>query len=610
MSTAPQIMAFEAAAERALRRVVARRALAMAGRTLPWALGLVGLALLMQFLGGVGTWLAVVMVLGWLVFSAVWAWVHKPGKYEALALWDQVRKASEAFASAWWFGLQAERTPMQQRHVEAQTLALDLALPNLAKDLPLPRNRWLWLVPALALAGVVGGAWQHRIVPEERLTEAMKQTAETEAKSLAATDWQKKKLEGLTETEKKEVEKLHEDLKATAKELQSRDDKSAREVLNSLEKRAHETEKLAKKLGNDGEAWASEKLVAELRKHADTADLGDAVASKNAAQAAKHAGDLAAQLKVPQPVAEFLQRLNESLKDVRKQAETADRKRVVGSHVIGAGEALEAALTPDAAKEFEQLAAALRAMAQREQSRKELEKLAEQLRDAGNRIAGNQGGGLQKMAGANSQQSQAKGGQQAQAAPQQQQAMNQQPLQAPGLAQAAPQQLLQEGPQPGAGQQQQMQISQAQPGQTPPPGSRPMLIAPVPGQKNDKPPESLIITKDPPKATDGNTITLNTPGGPQAGNATAKLDAQATAPKKTNRDSQVNAARNNDGQSSSRSVEGGVSQDKAARTAQQTAVDFIKQQEEALDDAALPPARREQVRRYFNELRKRFEEGK
>ena len=35
--------------------------------------------------------------------------------------------------------------------------------------------------------------------------------------------------------------------------------------------------------------------------------------------------------------------------------------------------------------------------------------------------------------------------------------------------------------------------------------------------------------------------------------------------------------------------------------------DFVRQEEAALNDSALPPARREQVRRYFNELRKRFE---
>jgi hypothetical protein len=37
-------------------------------------------------------------------------------------------------------------------------------------------------------------------------------------------------------------------------------------------------------------------------------------------------------------------------------------------------------------------------------------------------------------------------------------------------------------------------------------------------------------------------------------------------------------------------------------------VEFMEAQEAAMDEAALPTARREQVRRYFNALRKRLEE--
>jgi hypothetical protein len=36
-------------------------------------------------------------------------------------------------------------------------------------------------------------------------------------------------------------------------------------------------------------------------------------------------------------------------------------------------------------------------------------------------------------------------------------------------------------------------------------------------------------------------------------------------------------------------------------------VEFMEAQEAAMDEAALPMARREQVRRYFNALRKRLE---
>jgi len=281
---------------------------------------------------------------------------------------------------------------------------------------------------------------------------------------------------------------------------------------------------------------------------------------------------------------------------------------VAGSHVIAAGEALEAAKVPEAAHEFEQLAAAMQDLARREQSRKELEKLAQQLRDAGSRIAGNQGGGLQQMAaaGQTGAQSQAQGGKNGQQA-QVPQTLNQAPMQPPGLMQNAPQTMMQESQDPVSGQQQQMGLAQSQEGQPQQNTGKPMLIAPIPGKKSDKPPETLIMGKDLPEQKDSQSITLSTPGGPQAGNATAKVDAAPTAPKKAGHDAQVNAAQGAEGQSSSRAVEGGIRQDAATRTAQQTTVDFIKQQEEALDDASLPPARREQVRRYFTELRKRFE---
>lgn len=611
-SIASSVTVFDAAAERTLRRVLVRRWLRVATETVKWAAGAALAALVMQALGIVGAWLPVLVVTLWLGVSGALAWRTRPGRYEALALWDEVRRAHEAFASAWWYGSQPERTAMQQRHVEAQQALLEKALPGLAKDLPLPLNRWLWLVPALALTGVVGGLWHKHGAREERLTPAMRQAAAGEAKSLARTDLEKKHLQGLTPQEKQETEKLQQNIQNTAHDLEAEGSQSARDVLNNLEARAREAEKLAKKLGTDKDAWASEKLIAELRKHADTADLGDAVASRNAAQSAKTAGDLASQLKAPQPPAEFRERLREALKDVCKQSEEADSKRVVGAHVLGAGGALEASDAPGAARHFDQLAEEMQNLARREQSQKELEKLAQQLRDAGSRITGNQGGGLQQMAGAdagkNGQgQAQGQGGQQQQGQQGQAQAMNQAPLQAPGFAQSPPPGMMQEAPEASAGQQQQMSMAQAQPGQEPPPQGKPLLIAPVPGMKMDKPPSPLITGPKAPKDGDGPSITLSVPGGPQAGQGTAKLEAPPTTAQKAGRDSQVNAARGSEGQSSSRAVEGGIRQDAPTLNSRQMAVDFIKQEEAALDDAALPPARREQVRRYFTELRKRFE---
>jgi len=588
-----------------LLRVTLRRWLALAARTFRWAVAAMAVVVVLQWMGLVGPWAVFALIALWLAGTAGWAWRNQPGKYEALALWDHAGRRSEAFAAAWWYGRQPELSPMQQRHVEVQSAVLSDALLRLPGDLPLSLNRWLWVAPLMACLGLLGGLFQPQGMREQPLSDAMKQAAIKEAKDLTQTGWQKKNLQGLTDQEKKAVEKLKQDIKSTAGDLQAAGTKSARDVLNDLEKRAREAEKLAQHLGSDSDAWASEKLVSEMRKHADTADLGDAAANKNAAQTAKAATDLAARLKTPNLPVEVRDRVGEALKEIKKQAEPLDRKRTVGSHVIAAGDEMEQGKTVEAAQEFEHLATAMQELARRDQARKELERLAQQLRDAGSRIAGSQGGGMQPMAGAAQSGAQ---GQQNQVAQNGQQMLNQQsisrePLAQPGLAQPP---VMQQGSE-SATSQQQMTLAQGQPGQSSSQG-KPMLLAPVPGAKSDRPPSAIVSGPDAPKDDPKSpTFAISVPGGQQAGNGTAKLAAGQTAPQKAKQNALVNAAQGGAGPSSSRRVEGGTRPEAAARSDQQISIDFIKQQEEALDEAALPPARREQVRRYFTELRKRFE---
>ena len=135
---------------------------------------------------------------------------------------------------------------------------------------------------------------------------------------------------------------------------------------------------------------------------------------------------------------------------------------------------------------------------------------------------------------------------------------------------------------------------------------KPTLFAPVPGAKPDDKAQTMVMNGAPPKDPNS-AAAMSAPGGPQAGNGKAKLDTAPTAPPKAGQSATVNARSGNEGTSTTRSIEGGVRQEAANRTAEEMAVDLIHEQEAALDDAALPPARREQVRRYFQELRKRFE---
>jgi hypothetical protein len=561
-------------------------------------------------------WGSALLLVAWLVGMAVMTTLQQPSLYSVLALWDASRGQREAFASAWWFEQQAGRSPAAQAHWEAQRLNLQEALPNLGTDLPirLPRILILPVLVAALFAGIIIISSTSDEIP---LDPAMLAAAQAEADKLARTDWEKKNLAGLEESEKADLEKLKENLKATAASLENAQGQDARQVMSDLERRAREAEKLAERLGDDKDAWASDKLVQALRTQADTADFGDAVAAKNAAQTARTADALASQFNSPQLSESTRDRLKETLQEIEKAAEKDDRQRTVGQHVLQAGDQMQATQPAAAGAEFEKLANKMRDLALREKSREELEKLAQQLRDAGSNIAGqNQAGGMQQMNAANESPQQSQSGQTPQVGQSQQGQGSQQSLQPPGLGQASQGQMQQPNPgqQGQPGQQQQMQIGQM--GQPRPPGSQgqqgqgtPTLMAPVPGQKpGDKPPEMLILGGPPGDPSEGApSISVTMPGGRDPGFGKADLNADPTEKQDTSGSSVVNAQQNNEGQSSVRAVEGGTRQESATRTATQTAVEFIQAEEEALDDSALPPSRRQQVRRYFNELRRRFE---
>lgn len=607
----PISSSFAAVAQRVMWRVWLRRWLTLLGRTVWPVAALVALPAILMWVWRATLPLALVWLSlsAWLVAAALVVWRNRPGPFSALALWDQVKGRREAFAAAWWF--EQQQTPLtaaEQRHVEAQSEAMTEALPDLTRDLPLRPHRWLWLPPALAvlMSGLA------IVLPDHGTTllvdDAMKQKALEEAQKLAQTDWNKKKLEGLKAEEQAALDKLKENLKQTAQNLEQAGGKDARDVMSDLEKRAREAEKLAERLGSDKDAWASDQLTRALREHADTADLGDALAAKNANQAATAAEALAKQLQAPQLTNDARERMNETLKDAQKDAEKEDRKRVAGQHVLGAGDRLQQTQAVEAGAEFEKLADKMRDLARREQTRKELEKLAEQLRDAGSNIAGeNKAGGMQQMAASGQQ---GKGGSSSQVPQvgQAQAGQNQQQLQPPGLGQMTQgqQSPMMMNPVPGSGQpQQQLMMAQGQPGQQG--KGQPMLMAPIPGAKPGEQPSAFMLGPPGEKPGDGPMMAMAMPGGKDPGVGKAELNADPTAKQSTANQAVVAPQQNNEGQSTVRAIEGGTRQEQASRTASQVAVDFIQAEEEALDESALPPSRREQVRRYFTELRKRFE---
>lgn len=612
---------FAPVARKVQGRVVMRRWLSWLHHTV-WPVSIVlALMLLWALRGGLsivaalwGTWAL------WKAGGLVLSWWRRPGEFSALALWDSAAGRREAFASAWWFEDRHEGSEAAKKHVAAQKAELAPAMSRLAKDLPLRPARGLIVPLALVILGSLISAVR---TPQEEvliLDDAMAAKAAEAAKELSKVDLQKKKLAGLQAEEQKQIEDLKAKLDQTAAELANAAGKDAKQVLAELERRARDAEKLAEDLAKGKDDWASDKLVEELRKHADTADLGDAVAAKNSPAAAKAAEKLGAELKSPQLPAETRQRLTNSLKEVQDKAEAADRQRMVGQHVLGAGDQMQKSDAKAAGAEFEKLAEKMREMALREEAQKQLQQLAEQLRQAGSGITGeNQTGAMQQL-GQNGQQGES--GQNQPNAPQvsqqqggAQQQQQQQMLAPPGIGQQQPQQNQMQQPQGGQGQGQQQQMMMAQPGQQGQPGQgqqpgQPMLIAPVPGQappdaSNDK---MVIVPGNAPDDPNQPGFTAKAPSsGDKPGVGKADLNNSPTTKQDTAHSDVVQAQQNAEGQSTVRSVEGGARQEQSTRSATQTTLEAIQAEEAALDEAALPPARREHVRRYFNELRKRFE---
>ena len=622
MTTTPPT--FDDAAQLATRRVAIRRWLDLLQKTaLPLVATLVLLIIWAVIGGGTRTgWMGLSIFALWIGGTFFWAWWRRPDAYAALAVWDSHANRREAFAAAWWFGKQATPTEHALRHIELQRPRLVEALPQLTRDLPLAFPlRAVWIA---ALVCILFGLSQWRLgTPAGDLVDVdLQERAASGAGKLAEGDWAKKDLAGLTDEEKKELETLRQKVADTAEDLKKNEGQSARNVLAAMEQRARDAEKLASKLGANANAWASKALVDELRGHADTADLGDAVADHDAKQVAAASSALAEQLRDPKLGEEAKNRMKDVLSDAEQKAEKEDRDRIVGQHVLDAAADMQKSDAAAAAAQFQSLAEQMKDVAQREEMQKKLEALAQQLRDAAGKSGEEEGSGMQQMAGAQQQGQSGTGqdgevpevgqndpNQAAQQMMQQQQGASQQQLAPPGLQN--PGQSQSQMSQSGGQDSQTFQPGKPGDGQQPKGGSQPMLMAPVPkDQQNDAKPDGIVMGPPQEAPQGGKSILVPTGGGKKAGAGKAKLDSEATAATKTGKQSMVNAQSGNDSQSSSRSVEGAVRDEQATSTATQTSVDFIDAEEAALDDAALPTARREQVRRYFNELRKRFEGGR
>lgn len=608
---------FEAAGRRVLRRVLWRRWLGGLMRAFwPALAALLLLAVWAALGGGLPVALAALawpLALG--LAAAARVWRRRPSVYAALALWDRQTGRREAFAAAWWFEGLPERSAAETAHWREQSRLLPKALGRLREDLPLPRWRPLLALPLLGAAALwAGGAAEARKRGPE-LTPEMVAAAASQAEVIARLE---KKADQLSALEEQERAALRQQLSEAARELENSAGKTARELMDALERKARETEKLAQRLAAESDRWASPELTEALRRQADTADLGDAVADRNAAVAAAEAEEIAGQLEGASDAQ--AERLQEVFAGASAAVQPEDHAQPVGEAVTAGAKALDAGQSADAAAAMRELARRMRDLEKRRQTQQELEQLAQQLRDAASRaVSAPSGEVMQALAQAGElAASQGQEGSGAQAGAWQPDAA--QPGQQGAGELAMPSSSGQQGDESGGSLLQGQKQDQPSPmmgvGERPPgagqgdgkpdPGA-PFLLAPVPpgGKPDDKPPEMAVLL--PGGASGGGQMGAGSGLPPGAGTAKLGEDAasEATASAKQ---ALVQAQSSKEGASELRQVEGGAPRDEAAeRAGASLSVEFLEAQEAALDEAALPAARREQVRRYFNALRQRLE---
>lgn len=554
-------------------------------------------------------WISLALINVWMVAALLRAWRSRLTPYGALAAWDAAGGRHDALSSAHVFAHDptATRDPGRLLHLDRTSDTLPQAARQLATDLPLPRLRWTWLAPVAAIAFSLLPLWHPVVAPgDQPLTADQLAAAAAEAARLAQPpESPLTNLPDLTDQERRALEELDRTQRELAEALKQADGKSPRDVLDDLEKQARAAEALAKQLGADANAWASEKLLAQLRQHPDTADLADAVIAKQPARAAEESRNLASTLKDPQITSEVAERLARTLDRALTDAQTIESEKPVDAAVEAADQDLEQNESAAAGEEFEKLAATFDRQAQRDQAREQLEKMADRLREAGSSIMGKQGEGLKKLAG--------------QSGPPAASPMpSLQPLSSLGEPSDASSDL----PIPGLDPMNDVKPGDPSqrrgtpiPGTGPPPkNAKPLAVIPGTAPKDAKP---LAIAAPIPGSGKGRAAipvpgaggqgppatggTLPGRGATESGNKPTDLQAAAAQ-------GEVAVNPGSEGESFTQSIDGQPRQEAVARAARQSAAAFLKEQEQALDTENLPPSRREQIRRYFESLRKKVGE--
>lgn len=585
-------------------------------------------------------WVVLSLIALWLVIGLIRGLMSRPGSLEALSIFDRTGGWKDRFSSAFFF-LQGDQSKAlsdgEKLHVTKAKKDLGKAIRQIPETLPLPSLSKVWIFPLIAAIFAVSPLLRKSIDPgDTALTEEMIESAAAEADRIRKATRDLSDLQALTDEEKDELLNLEKSVDVAAEEIASPEGQTTREVLSTLESRARAAERLAGKLGLSNEAWASEEFIRELSQHADTADLAIGIKDKNSNLVADQSETIAGVLNQNDIKRETSDRFTIALERSIAKATEEDESKPVGERIGNASRKMSARQPKTAAREFEELAKHFRRVTQREEAQEKLQKLAAQLRNSGSQISGSKLESLKKIA--DTPKTLPDGLKPVEAMPMAQQLQNlmapQTPMPGqmggtnmpiPGSLSKAPQQqpggngsdgkespdgLMAPVPgQPGQGKEgengQGLAMNQSgQEGSDPANGGGGMLSAPIPGASPGMNAPGAGLGSVP--GSGGNAPGAG--GGNEAGSGTMEMFDQKDNIAKAEKESRV-STQLNEGDSEFRAVEGGAVKSEEAQLSRRDIVkNFIDVEEEALDEKTLPLTRRNQVLRYFSEIRRQLEE--
>jgi len=560
---------------------------------------------------------ALALIVAWAGVAWMCAFLLKPRPAEAMALWDERTGRRELFLSAYCFESLPDPSRGERLHLARAESGLASAVAALRDDFPLRFAHRCWILPILLLSFATSGVLKAPIPAEDvPLDESARKRAQEIAQQLAEKAKKLSLNEGLSPKERKRIEELKGSMKDTAGKMRKLTKETPRDVLEELERKAREAEKLARELEGDAGKSLSSKMIAELERHADTAELAAGLRADDYDKISKEADELAGKLRADDLSLETSGRIEHALDKALKVASAADKRSVTGEHLDRAHQDLEHKAPKQAADEFSRLGKHFKRSAQRKRARRQLEQLAKNLRKSGRQILGQRTAGMRQLAQAQSLQPRQQLRPLAPLMPGQLRNMGRR--RAGGRARmassgnpganrmgtsgsnAAPVPGAGTGLRPTAGTGQAPVPGTGQPsgsGMNPGGGG-----APVPGTGSRPGAGAPGSGNAPVPGMGGGGV-----GGLRAGTGSAAYTPTKTVPLKATSTKVVKTGIGKDGETLVRHLDPRAHTEESALSTRELSIQFIKAEEEALNSEPLPLTRREQVLRYFTELRRQLE---